>query len=638
MDTKNQNHTMSKFSFERNFYLLLLDIFVFLLTPLASIVIRRGGFESINISNREFQLFIIYLVFVKIAIFYFLKLYSRFWRFAGLNEFSRIISGGFFILVIETITLNINRINFNVLQNIPPFSFPIIDVFLTLSYFGLIRFSFRILNQAKTIGTNGNSKDKKNTIIIGAGSSGLRLLREITDSNISKYYPVAFLDDDPIKLKKYLNGVIVAGDIDFLAQAIEKYSADQIIIAINNLDGTKIKKITEVATPLNISIKTLPHYAEFLDYTFGIKQLRPISVEDLLNRPAKKIDFEKISTEINGKNILVTGAGGSIGSEICRQLIKMGPASLILLGHGENSIFEIQNELFLNQNQVKIKSIIADIRDSKRMKKVFSENRIDLIFHAAAHKHVPLMEENISEAVTNNILGTLNLCELSIKHNVKNLILISSDKAVNPTSTMGVTKRIAELIIKKYALKYKRKFSAVRFGNVLGSRGSVIPIFRKQLEENNHVTVTHPDITRYFMTIPEASGLVIQSSSLSNGGEIFTLDMGEPIKIIDLAKNLILLSGKSLNKVEIRFTGLRPGEKLFEELSLDSEKITKTLNEKIFITKDITNGELDIDKSFGIFITQIEQLVESANEGNKKNIIAQISKLVKEYKPGHIFN
>ncbi|EMF0220535.1 polysaccharide biosynthesis protein [Enterococcus hirae] len=426
----------------------------------------------------------------------------------------------------------------------------------------------------------------KNTLIVGAGEGGRILYNSFLGSKTAQdIHVVGFVDDDPNKRNTYLSGKKVLGALKDIPELIEKYDIQMVTIAIPSLSRKKLRRIFELVESARVKVNTMPSIEELASGKISVSKLKTIDVVDLLGRDEVKLDIESIKDQITDKVILVTGAGGSIGSEICRQIIQFNPAKLLLLGHGENSIYLIDRELRTHHQNypTEIVPIIADIQDREKINEIMEQYHPDIVYHAAAHKHVPLMEYNPKEAVKNNIFGTKNVAEAAKAARVKNFVMVSTDKANNPPNVMGSTKRIAEMIVTGLNEEGCTKFSAVRFGNVLGSRGSVIPVFREQIAQGGPVTVTDFRMTRYFMTIPEASRLVIQSGALAKGGEIFILDMSEPVKIVDLAKNMIRLSGYSEDEIEIIETGIRPGEKLYEELLLDKERNDETVYEKIFV-------------------------------------------------------
>lgn len=426
----------------------------------------------------------------------------------------------------------------------------------------------------------------KNTLIVGAGEGGRILYNSFLGSKTAQdIQVVGFVDDDPNKRNTYLSGKKVLGALKDIPELIEKYDIQMVTIAIPSLSRKKLRRIFELVESAHVKVNTMPSIEELASGKISVSKLKTIDVVDLLGRDEVKLDIESIKDQITDKVILVTGAGGSIGSEICRQIIQFNPAKLLLLGHGENSIYLIDRELRTHHQNcpTEIVPIIADIQDREKINEIMEQYHPDIVYHAAAHKHVPLMEYNPKEAVKNNIFGTKNVAEAAKAAKVKNFVMVSTDKANNPPNVMGSTKRIAEMIVTGLNEEGCTKFSAVRFGNVLGSRGSVIPVFREQIAKGGSITVTDFRMTRYFMTIPEASRLVIQSGALAKGGEIFILDMSEPVKIVDLAKNMIRLSGYSEDEIEIIETGIRPGEKLYEELLLDKERNDEAVYEKIFV-------------------------------------------------------
>ncbi|MCA0150367.1 polysaccharide biosynthesis protein [Rossellomorea vietnamensis] len=431
-------------------------------------------------------------------------------------------------------------------------------------------------------------QEKKRALIIGAGAAGSMLVRQFMKNPEAEILPVGFVDDDPKKQKLQIYGVTVAGKTNDIPKLVEKLNAEMIIIAIPSMSKSEIQRVYQECSKTNAKTQIMPMLEDIVSGKVSVNQFRDVQVEDLLGRDPVELDTKSISEKVTGKTILVTGAGGSIGSEICRQVSKFKPKKLVLVGHGENSIYGIDMELRnKHKGDFDIIPIIADIQDRSRIFEVMSTHAPDVVYHAAAHKHVPLMEYNPKEAVKNNVIGTKNVAEAADTYGVNTFVLVSSDKAVNPTNVMGSTKRIAEMVIQNLDKQSRTNFVAVRFGNVLGSRGSVIPLFKRQIQAGGPVTVTHPDMTRYFMTIPEASRLVMQAGALARGGEIFVLDMGEPVKIVDLAKNLINLSGYTIEEIGIKYAGIRPGEKMYEELLGENEVHGEAVFPKIFIGKTV---------------------------------------------------
>jgi FlaA1/EpsC-like NDP-sugar epimerase len=505
------------------------------------------------------------------------RLYQKAWEYASVGEMLAIIRAiTFSILTTGAIQFIVNGdIYVRVLG---------VTWMLHIILIGGSRFSWRMYRDyyIKT------KQEKKRALIIGAGAAGSMLVRQFMKNHDAEILPVGFVDDDPKKQKLQIYDVTVVGRTKDIPKLVEKLNVETIIIAIPSMSKSEIQKVYQECSKTNAKTQIMPMLEDIVSGKVSVNQFRDVQVEDLLGRDPVELDTQTISEKLTGKTILVTGAGGSIGSEICRQVSKFKPKKLLLLGHGENSIYGIDMEL---RNRYKaefeIVPIIADIQDRTRIFEVMESHSPDVVYHAAAHKHVPLMEYNPKEAVKNNVIGTKNVAEAADTFGVKTFVLVSSDKAVNPTNVMGSTKRIAEMVIQNLDKQSQTNFVAVRFGNVLGSRGSVIPLFKKQIQAGGPVTVTHPDMTRYFMTIPEASRLVMQAGALARGGEIFVLDMGEPVKIVDLAKNLIKLSGYTIEEIGIKYAGIRPGEKMYEELLGENEVHGKAVFPKIFIGKTV---------------------------------------------------
>jgi len=433
--------------------------------------------------------------------------------------------------------------------------------------------------------------DRKRVLVIGGGKAGSIMIKEMYSNPQIHKYPVGVIDDDPEKYKRKINGVPILGTRDDIGRIVKEKKIDEVLIAMPAASKAEIKQIVDICKKLKCSLKTLPGVYELIDGRVDIKKIRDIEIEDLLGRDPIKVDLQEISGYLTNEVVLVTGGGGSIGSELCRQIAGFSPKKLIIFDIYENSIYDVQQELKRKHgNSLNLEVIIGSVRDKNRLEQIFKTYKPTVIFHAAAHKHVPLMETSPMEAIKNNVFGTMNVAECADKLGAKRFVLISTDKAVNPTNIMGATKRIAEIIVQAINRKSKTEFVAVRFGNVLGSNGSVIPLFRKQILEGGPVTVTDPEIIRYFMTIPEAVQLVIQAGAMAEGGEIFVLDMGDPVKIADLARDLIKLSGFEPDvDIKIEYTGLRPGEKLYEELLMAEEGLQETKHEKIFIGKPVVS-------------------------------------------------
>ncbi|WLR55461.1 nucleoside-diphosphate sugar epimerase/dehydratase [Mesobacillus subterraneus] len=506
-----------------------------------------------------------------------MQLYNKAWEYASIGELVSIFRA--VTLAVLTVAL------FQFAVGLPTYGRALFSVWsLLLLMIGGSRFVWRIYRDRYI----KPDHDTKRVLIVGAGQAGSLLARQLKNNPELGMVTIAFIDDDLRKYKLHILGVPVAGTSQDIVVTVEKYKIDKIVIAIPSLKREELNRIFEECAKTNIKTQIMPKIEDVMLGKVSVSQFRDVEVEDLLGREPIKLDIEGISEYVTGKTVLVTGAGGSIGSEICRQICRFNPKKLVLVGHGENSIYTIDMELRNQYGKViEIIPVIGDVQDRDRMFEVMEEHQPNVVYHAAAHKHVPLMEYNPREAVKNNVFGTKNVAEAADTFNVETFVLVSTDKAVNPTNVMGSTKRIAEMIIQQLDQHSKTKFVAVRFGNVLGSRGSVIPLFKKQIQAGGPVTVTHPDMTRYFMTIPEASRLVIQAGSLARGGEIFVLDMGEPVRITDLTKNLIRLSGYTIEEIGIKYSGLRPGEKMFEELLNEKEIHPEPIFPKIFIGKAV---------------------------------------------------
>ncbi|HHL3301979.1 TPA: polysaccharide biosynthesis protein [Bacillus cereus] len=503
------------------------------------------------------------------------KLYNKVWEYASIGELKNILKAVTFSIIVTAIVQEVIRQDVYV-------RILAIAWMIHMLLIGGSRFIWRMFRDTYI----RKNSDKKRTLIIGAGAAGNMVVRQLHQNREADLEPVAFVDDDQNKQKLEIYNVPVVGTITNIQRIVDDYEIEHIIIAIPSLSRKEVNVIFEECTKTKIKTQIVPMLEDILDGKVSVNEFRDVQVEDLLGREPIKLDDIGIGEKITGRTILVTGAGGSIGSEICRQVLKYNPEKLVLLGHGENSIYTIEMELRAKyKEKINIVTEIADIQDREKIFEVIEKHKPYIVYHAAAHKHVPLMERNPEEAVKNNIFGTKNVAEASDTFKVNTFVLISSDKAVNPTNVMGATKRFAELLIQQLSKFSNTKFVAVRFGNVLGSRGSVIPLFKKQIKNGGPVTVTHPDMIRYFMTIPEASRLVIQAGALAKGGEIFVLDMGEPVKIVDLATNLIRLSGYSVDEIGIKFSGIRPGEKMFEELLNENEVHPEQIFPKIHIGK-----------------------------------------------------
>lgn len=619
----------------------LADAFIFLLITPISLLLRFDG-DIKEIADRFLATLIIAIIFtlVKLAVIKSFGLYRRVWQYASLNDLLDLGLALAISLVIEIIVFMGLR-SFPIFSGLAinnlPKSLPLIDSLLSIVLLMAYRYGVRayLQNQKKKL-------DLPNIVtrllVVGAGNAGISIVRQMQMHTKSGMKPIAFIDDDPRKINRNILGLNVIGGRNKIAKACESLSIDKVIIAIPSAPGSEIREIVNICNKNNLSVSTLPSLSEILrkDDGIQIKSIREIQIEDLLRRQPIKTNLQKVSEFVRGKRILVTGAGGSIGSEICRQVLKFNPTEIMLLGKGENSIFIVHQELEKliqvmsrdapEANLPKLHTFICDIRSSERLDHAFDSFRPEIIFHAAAHKHVPLMELNAPEAITNNVFGTKNLVDLSLHYQVQNLVMISTDKAVNPTNVMGATKRVAEMLVLQAAKNSNRNYTIVRFGNVLGSRGSVVPTFKRQIAEGGPVTITHPDIIRYFMTIPEAVQLVLQTSVLGLGGDVCMLDMGKPVRILDLAKDLIQLSGYEVGKdIDITYTGLRPGEKLFEELFIPGESYERTEHEKIIVVK---NASVHLPSLLNV---TIDKLGKAAERNDSRSICKLLETIVFGY-------
>jgi FlaA1/EpsC-like NDP-sugar epimerase len=542
--------------------------------------IETFSFQNLLISS--FVLLICHHLFASMF-----NLYNKAWEYASIGELVAIVKAITFSIFVTAI--------FQLVMGFDLYGRALATTWmLHVLLIGGSRFAWRVYRDQYI--KNEQKQGWKNVLVVGAGKAGTLIARQLMNNEDLALKPVAFIDDDPKKYKLHILGIPVAGTSKEIVKAVEKYKIDLIVLAIPSLSKTELSLIFNECSKTKVKTQIMPMIEDIMLGKVEVNHFRDVEVEDLLGREPVELDIDGISEYVTGKTVLVTGAGGSIGSEICRQICRFSPKKLVLVGHGENSIYLIDMELRNTfQSSIEIVPVIGDIQDRGRMFEVMEEHRPDVVYHAAAHKHVPLMEYNPRESVKNNVFGTKNVAEAADTFGVDTFVLISSDKAVNPTNVMGSTKRIAEMVIQQLDKVSKTKFVAVRFGNVLGSRGSVIPLFKKQILAGGPVTVTHPDMTRYFMTIPEASRLVIQAGSLARGGEIFVLDMGEPVKIVDLAVNLIKLSGYSVEEIGIRYSGIRPGEKMYEELLGENEVHGEAVFPKIFIGKAVFEQEEEVN-------------------------------------------
>jgi FlaA1/EpsC-like NDP-sugar epimerase len=589
----------------RNRYLLLADtVLLTAVVPLAYIL-RFTGLDWGQDQRWTALCFVALAVPIKLIIFYAAGLYQRLWRHASTPELEAIALGagsaGAASMLLGAVLLPWTGL---VAQRVP-LSVLALDVLLGLVVAAAPRLALRI---AHVRSGRRRLRGSPRVLIAGAGAAGQMIAKELLSNVQLGLIPVGFVDDNPAKHKHRLLNLPVFGALDEIPEIVERKQIAEVIIAMPSATGAVIRQVVQDARVAGVRTRTVPGLFEIIAGNVGVSTLRDVRIEDLLRREPIRTDLDSVRAIVHGQTVMVTGAGGSIGSELCRQLAELAPGRLILLGHGENSIFEIQNELTRTYSWLRLTPVIADVRDLERMRAVCKQYHPHAIFHAAAHKHVPLMEENIAEAITNNVLGTRNMVTAAAECRVPHFVLISTDKAVRPTSVMGATKRAAELTVQQAALQHGRNYVAVRFGNVLGSRGSVVPTFLKQIRAGGPITITHPEMRRYFMTIPEAVQLVLQAGALGAGGEVFVLDMGEPVKIIDLAADLIRLSGLEVGTdIEITSTGMRPGEKLYEELFFDDEHAAPTEHPKVLRAKytELVNGEAE----------QLEELIRAAQAG-----------------------
>lgn len=564
---------------------------------------------------------------VKLIIFTVFRLYKSLWRYAGIYEVvSVVIASGIANTVLSLVLILQHGFTGAVFAPRSIFAITfMIDVFAI----GGVRLLYRAYRRY-TLGVTIDMDKIRRVLIIGAGDAGVIIAREMRNHPELYHKPVAFIDNDKFKIGYKINGIPVLSHYDDITEICEKRQINEIIIALPNAKPAELNRVYAECARTNCRIRILPSMTQIIDESVVMQKVKDIDIEDLLGRDIISLDNEEIAGYIENRSILITGAGGSIGSELTRQIAKFSPSRMFLLDNYENNLHDVVLEVRAKYPNLSIEPIIANIREEKRIDEVFSKCKPEIVFHAAAHKHVPLMEWHPEEAVKNNVIGTWNVAHSAHKFGTRRFVLISSDKAVNPTNVMGATKRIAEMIIQALNVNSSTEFTAVRFGNVLGSNGSVIPLFRRQIEAGGPVTVTHPDMTRYFMAIPEAAQLVIQSGAIARGGEIFILDMGQPVKILDLAENMIRLSGfEPYEDIPIEFVGLRPGEKLYEELLLSEEGIRKTKNDKIFVAKSLFTDYERISQEISLLM---DSVLDKADSQRIKDFIRNLVPTYKESK------
>lgn len=613
------NKLYKKLKTHRKLLLFLCDFCLWNVSYYISFVVNKSSFV-LKGWEEPFMWGLLFINIIFTAVFLCFRLYDKMWRYADIEDF--------FYAGIASLTANLVFMSFTMIigtdENRLNYGARIYIIMSLLSTF--LTFIFRLVYRLNKIieRKNTSNKNRRRLLIVGGGEGAATVLSELAKSPENEYVPICLVDDDPEKIGRRIGGVKIEGSTYDIPEICEREDIEVILFTISQINLADKKRILDICAKTHLEVKIIPNvYGLIKDGASVTSKIRQVEVEDLLGREPIVFDTEKYGAYITGQTVLVTGGGGSIGSELCRQIAKLSPKKLIILDIYENNAYEIQQELIRQYHEkLNLDTQIASVRDKRKLDYLFSQNKIDVIFHAAAHKHVPLMETTPEEAVKNNVFGTLNLVLLADKYHVKKFVQISTDKAVNPTNIMGATKRICEMIVQTMDKQSETKFVAVRFGNVLGSNGSVIPLFKEQIQEGGPVTVTHPDIIRFFMTIPEAVSLVLTAGGLAKGGEIFILDMGEPVKILTLAENLIRLSGfKPFEDIPIEFTGLRPGEKLYEEILLNEEGMKKTANKKIFIGKPI---ELDTEK----FHEKLIELKKVALKNDKDGIDKLIAEIV----------
>ena len=602
----------------RNRYFVFIDLLLTVVSVLGAYALRLelGALFFFYLPSAYWMIAI--AVLIKLPVYYFFGLYRRLWGYASTKELRLILVAVSSASVLVSVIM-ILLLTFKVFTGFPR-SVLIIDWLLSLILIGGIRFAIRLISDSiSSVSSSIQGKQAKRALIIGAGDAGALVVRELQKNPDLNLTPVGFLDDNPAKLKQQIHGVPVVGTLPDIGKVLEHKKIDEVIIAIPSSSGKVVRMITDVCRLRGVPFRTMPGIYELIGGKVSINRLREVDITDLLRRQPAHMREELIGETLSGKCVMVTGAGGSIGRELCRQINRWAPAHLILLGHGENSIFETLLEMQESSPTIKMTPVIADVRDGNRIHQIFEKYHPDVVFHAAAHKHVPLMEMNIDEAIDNNVRGTLNIVKACEATQTKRLVMISTDKAIRPANIMGATKRFSEMIVLDSAHRNGNAYSVVRFGNVLGSRGSVVPLFKHQIAAGGPVTITHPDMKRYFMTIPEAVYLVLQAAGMGSGGETFVLNMGQQVRILDLAEDLIRLSGLEPGKdIEIVFTGIRPGEKLSEDLWEEGNEFQPTQHPDIFQFDDPTNLRGDELKQ------KIDQLLALADEGKTIEIISFI--------------
>ena len=611
-----QNSTLDKQRLQRIFVVMVLDVVCIAASFFLALWLRyEFHFDAIPEEYLTFYMkSMIPWIALSLAVFKIFGLYRSIWLFVSIDELFRIMLAYGVLIVVGLIAVLIA-------PNHMPRSYYVMGIILSFFCTTGLRFSYRFVRQLSTEFADRRGKGaKKKVMIIGAGEAGRTLIREFATNDSLRSKVVCIIDDNPGKKRRLLEGVMIVGDRHDIPDAVKKYNVDKIVYAIPTSSGQTKKEILDICSTTGCEIQVVPGIFQLVSGEVSVSRLRNVEVQDLLGRDPITVNLDEICQYITGKRVMVTGGGGSIGSELCRQIAKSNPEQLIIFDIYENNAYDIQMELLRKYPYLNLEVLIGSVRNTSRVERVLEAYRPEIVFHAAAHKHVPLMEDSPNEAIKNNVFGTYKMAQASAKYGVKKFVLISTDKAVNPTNIMGASKRLCEMVVQMMDRQSKTEFVAVRFGNVLGSNGSVIPLFKKQIAEGGPVTVTHPDIIRYFMTIPEAVSLVLQAGYYAKGGEIFILDMGEPVKIDTMARNLIRLSGYEPDvDIKVEYTGLRPGEKLYEELLMDEEGLQETENKLIHIGKPIV---MDDEK----FKEQLEQLRVACEEetSDMKDLVAEI--------------
>ncbi len=609
----------SKKMIYRILLLMLIDALIITIAgPLAIYMRYNWLFEprAIEFIEYIFQ-YLPWNLLISISIFMLCRLYQGIWKYASASDLVNILVACFLSSVTQTLGMRLLKLEF-------PRSYPFLYFVMLAGGISVFRFMYRILGYIQSRREGMLTAGKKNTMIVGAGEAGYTLLKELQNSRFSEQHVCCIVDDDPGKRGKYLRGVLVAGSRYDICRLADEYKIDEIMIAIPSATHGMVQEILDICSQTSCKLKVLPGLYQLVNGEVSVSKLRNVEIEDLLGREPVDTQIDSIMDYVSEKTVLVTGGGGSIGSELCRQIARHAPKRLVIFDIYENNAYEIQQELKHTYPDLDLVVLIGSVRNTHRINNVFEKYRPEIVYHAAAHKHVPLMEDSPNEAIKNNVMGTYKTAQAADRYHASRFVLISTDKAVNPTNIMGASKRLCEMIVQMMNQQSKTEFVAVRFGNVLGSNGSVIPLFKKQIEDGGPVTVTHPDIIRYFMTIPEAVSLVLQAGAQAKGGEIFVLDMGKPVKILDLALNLIRLSGyKPYEDIDIQFTGLRPGEKLYEELLMSEEGLQSTENELIHIGKPIEFDEQE-------FRQQLEALDEMSKTDSPK-IKEKVMEIVPTY-------